>query len=216
MSPELLEPVADAPALNAAISKIRFAWMLPAGELVLCAILLWPVRLWVLHELGIHLPLWLERVIGVRFGLFSISPDFSTGASAALNLPGGEIQLPYIILSADKMEWKPVAMDFRVWRAITWPFLCLPFWWIAGRAIDALNAIPKRKLIPRIGWTETIIGFLFMTTCAIGFAGLLFSGSKEDNDSVTIRFVAGCGLWAMLGGLSVIARFRQRRLRKTL
>jgi hypothetical protein len=125
-----------------------------------------------------------------------------------------EIQLPYIILSADKMEWKPFAMDFLVWRAITWPFLCLPFWWIAGRAIDALNAIPKRKLIPRIGWTETIIGFLFMITCAIGFVGLLFSGSKKDNDSVTIRFVAGCGLWALLGSLSVIARFRQRRLRR--
>jgi hypothetical protein len=215
MSTELqLEPAAHPAALNAAISKIRFAWALPLGELVLCAILLWPVRLWILHELGIHLPSWLEQLMGLRYGLLPISPDFSTGAAAALNLPGMEIQLPYIILSANKMEWMPIAMDFRVWRAITLPFLCLPFWWMAGRAIDALIAIPKRKLIPRIGWTETIIGFLLMTTCAIGFAGLLLSGSKEDKDSVTIRFVAGCGLWALLGSLSVIARFRQWRLRR--
>jgi hypothetical protein len=112
------------------------------------------------------------------------------------------------------MECEPFAMDFHVWRAITWPLLCIPLWWMAGRAIDALIAIKNRKLTPRIGWTETLIGFLFMTTCAIGFAGLLLSGSKEDNDAVTIRFIAGCGLWALLGSLSVIARFRQWRLRR--
>ena len=215
MSPELqLEPAAHPSALNAAISKIRFAWALPLGELVLCAILLWPLRLWILHELGIHVPLWLERVMSLRYGLFPTSPSFSFDATAALNLPGGEIQLPYIILSADKMEWEPLAMDFHVWRAITLPFLCLPFWWMAGRAIDALIAIPKRKLTPRIGWVETIIGFLLMATCALGFVALLFGVSIDDRDSVMIRFVAGCGLWALLGSLSVIARFRQWRLRR--
>jgi hypothetical protein len=188
--------------------------MLPAGELVLCALLLWPVKLRILYALGIHLPSWLEQVMGGGYGLFPTSPSFSFDATAALNLPGMEIQLPYIILSADKMEWKPVAMDFRIWRSITLPFLCLPFWWMAGRAIDALSAIPKRKLTPRIGWVETILGFLLMATCGIGFVGLLFGVSKDDRDSVTIRFVAGCGLWAMLGSLSVIARFRQWRLRR--
>src|ERR1700743_1298740 len=112
MSTELqLEPAAHAPALNASSGKIRFAVILPLGELVLCAILLWSVRLTILFGLGVHPPSWLVRIIGFGYGLFPASSSFSFDATAALNLPGMEIQLPYIILSANKMEWMPVGMD---------------------------------------------------------------------------------------------------------
>ncbi|HZI56059.1 MAG TPA: hypothetical protein VFF39_04760 [Verrucomicrobiae bacterium] len=142
--------------------------------------------------------------------------EFFLTSVNALNLPAGLIQLPYIVTSPSKREWMPVEMDFRVWRVITWPLLCLPFWWIAGRAADALIAIKRRQLTPRIGWPETIAGFLIIVLFAIGFAGLLFGLPKADRTPELTRFLAGCGLWVFLGSLTVIAQFRQFRLRKAM
>ena len=144
---------------------------------------------------------------------WSPKQDFFLSSVVALNIPAGLIQLPYAMNSQTKREWSPKGMNDLIWRAITWPFLCLPFWWIAGRAIDALTAVNHRLDRPRIRLMETAIGSIWAVFCALLFVGfLIVAGLKKDLDSV--RIAAAGGLWALLGSLSVIARFRQERLLK--
>jgi hypothetical protein len=40
----------------------------------------------------------------------------------------------------DKREWTPRGMLPEEWRALTWPFAGILFWWCAGRGIAAAAA----------------------------------------------------------------------------
>ncbi|MFL6312591.1 MAG: hypothetical protein ACJ71W_10830 [Terriglobales bacterium] len=202
---------AMAPSLT---SKFKFAWLLPVAELLLCAALLWPVRLVVFQGLGIPLPHMLQQTMLPDYFRWASKRDFFLTSVAALNIPAEAIQLPYAVFTPSKQEWVPQGVDFRVWRVVTWPLLCIPFWWVAGRAIDALVAVKSVRFAPRIGWPETIIGFILMAAFGTAFCGLVFGLPKEDISFELTRFVAGCGLWVLLGAISVVARFRQWRLLK--
>src|SRR5882672_606561 len=131
-----------------------FRWVLPFGQLLLCTVLLWQARAFIAWEFGIRLPM----LGSIGF----IQSETALNAVAALNLPAGLIQLPYAILSQGHTNWIPAGVDFKVWRAVTWPFIGLAFWWFPGRGIEALSAVKYGQLTPRIGWTETIVGFLVM------------------------------------------------------
>lgn len=119
--------------------------------------------------------------------------------------------MPFTMNSQTKREWAPQGMNDLLWRAVTWPFLCLPFWWIAGRAIDALTAVNHRLVRPRIRLMEIVIGSIWAAFGGLLFVGfLIVAGIKRDLDSP--RIAAAGGLWALLGALSLIARIRQKRL----
>lgn len=138
-------------------------------------------------------------------------------AVAALNIPVGAIQLPIVISRQDKKEWMPVAIDLLLWRAVTWPVIGMLFWWIAGRAVEALVSIGYGQIKPRISWIEAISGLLVMAACGIVFLALLIGLFIPGQDHGFVsRFAAGGGLWALLGSLSVIACYRQSYLRKRL
>ncbi len=190
----------------------RFSLLLPLGQLLFSAVLLFPIRLMILHGLRIHLPPRVEQIMALNFFPW-VKPDFLLGSVTALNLPGLVIQLPYAMVSSSQREWMPEDVDFRVWRAITLPWLCLPFWWIAGRGIDALTALKHRQLAPRIRWPEVLVGSIWLAGGATILIGFLASPTA-DKDTQFTRVGASGGLWAMLGALSVIAGFRQRRLRR--
>jgi hypothetical protein len=191
--------------------KIRFSWLLPLGQLLLCAALLWPIRLTVLRALHIPLSHIIEQTMLPDCLRWSPKQNFFFDSIVALDIPAGLIQLPYVMTSSTKREWTPDGIDSRVWRAVTWPLLCIPFWWIAGRAIDALTALNHRLLIPRIGLMETVIGSFWLASGALLFVGFLVWTIAVKDASLT-RIAAAGGLWALLGGLSVVARFRQSRL----
>lgn len=193
------------------ISRIRFALLLPAAQLLVCAALLWPIRLTIVHELHIPLPPIIERTMVADCLRWSPKQDFFLSSAVALNIPAGLIQLPYSMNTPTKREWSPKGMNDLLWRAVTWPFLCIPFWWIAGRAIDALTFVKHQLARPRIGLLETAIGSIWIAVCALLFVGfLVMAGVKKDPELT--RIAAASGLWALLGALSVIARFRQKRL----
>jgi hypothetical protein len=75
-------------------------------------------------------------------------------------------------------------------------------------------AINYRQLNPKIGWVETVTGFLVMAGGATFLGGMLFGLSPSERDWQSTRLAAAGGLWVLLGALSVIARFRQWRFRK--
>jgi hypothetical protein len=190
----------SAPALSSEIYKpYPFRWIFPLGQLVLCLFLVAIV----MTTHGLVIPWTYARSM--------------LQAIAAFNLPGGVIQFPIDISRADKMEWRPQGVDVFLWRAATWPVINLVFWWIAGRATEALVSIPYRQLKPRISWAETIFGFLFVAGGVFLLGGLAFgTTAAERADGAIVRAAAGGGLWALLGALSLIARFKQWRLRKKL
>jgi hypothetical protein len=183
-----------------------FRWVLPFGQLMVCVVLLWQARGIVAWSFGLHLPLPMLGTSGLDGGHAALR------AAAALNLPAGLIQLPYDIFSPTHTEWMPAGMDSTVWRAVTWPVIGLVFWWLPGRGIEALSAVKYRQLAPRIGWTETIAGFLVMAAGATILIGFLFAPPADRAD--LRKFAAAGGLWALLGGLSVVARIAQWRLRR--
>ena len=134
---------------------------------------------------------------------------------SVLNLPSGLIQLPYVILRPSKEEWVPVGLDLMTWRAISWPLLGFFFWWSAGRGIDALLAARQRLVQPKISWVETAAGiplFLFCAIAAICFP--IFGYSDRDPDFPLKLFSCGFGMWALLAGVVVLAKFRQWRIRQ--
>jgi hypothetical protein len=133
-----------------------------------------------------------------------------------LNLPGGLVQLPEVIFTGTLQIWKPEGIDFRLWRGITWPLFCTVFWCLAGRAIEALVALKYHQVTPKIGWVETIVGFLVMAAGATIMYGMLFGLSSSERNWKLTRIAAAGGLWALLGSLSIVARFRQSKLRKRL
>ena len=174
---------------------IPFRWIFPLGQLVLCMLLLSIVVL----PRG-YLPYTLTKHI--------------YEAIAAMNLPGGLIELSTAIFSPNHVIWSPPFLSFQLWRAISWPVFGMVFWWIAGRATEALVAIDYRQLTPKIGWVETVTGFLIMAAGATLFGGMLFGLSPSERDWQSTRLAAAGGLWALLGALSVVARFRQWRFKK--
>jgi hypothetical protein len=153
-----LELIAQRPI----IARMRFALLLPAAELLLSAAFLWPIRLLIVHELHIPLPSIIEQTMVADCQRWSPKQGFFLSSVVALNIPAGIIQLPYSVNRPSRREWSPDGMDDLVWRAISWPFVCLPFWWIAGRAIDALRAVRYRSSIPRIRLIEPVIGSIWV------------------------------------------------------
>ena len=195
------------------VSKIRFAWLLPAAELLLCAAFLWPIRLIIVHELHIPLPHIIEQTMVADCQRWSPKQDFFLSSIVALNIPAGIVQLPYSVNRPDRKQWSPPGMNDLVWRAVSWPLVCLPFWWIAGRAIDALGALKHRSLTPRIVLMESAIGSVWVAAGALLFVSFLIMAAFKK-DPVLTRIAAAGGLWAFLGTLSLIARFRQKHLRE--
>jgi len=196
-----------------------FRLALPCGQLVLCALILWPTRGYIFYELG--LPEWTQGTPFLfRFG----GPALASFAAwsqhngmqmvAGIDLPAGVIQLPYAMFSTSHSDLRPTRVDFRVWRAITWPILGMVFWWIAGRGADALVAARRKKLAPRIRWTETIIGFLLAAGGAVFVIVFVFTAGPDRGDYDLQVVAAGAGMWAILGGLTVAARIVQRRMRR--
>jgi hypothetical protein len=107
-------------------------------------------------------------------------------------------------------------MDFHVWRAITWPLLGCVFWWAVGRGIEALLAVKRRLVSPRISWFEAIAGaasLIFFAMAAVAFSALR---PAEDDLLFTPLFVTGFVMWALLGGILLAARVAQWRMQRQL
>jgi hypothetical protein len=174
-----------------------FRWIFPVGQLVLCLLIVSIV------------------VLPRGYVPYTVA-KYVHEAVTAINLPSVLIQLPVALLRADHEIWRPPGLSVQLWHGITFPISGMVFWWIAGRATEALVAINYRQLMPNIGWVETGTGFLVMAGGATFLGGMLFGLSPSERDWESTRLAAAGGLWALLGGLSVLARFRQSRMRKKM
>ncbi|HKF21842.1 MAG TPA: hypothetical protein VKE93_09745 [Candidatus Angelobacter sp.] len=196
-----------------------FRLALPLGQLVLCAVILLPIRGYIFYELG--LTRLAEPALPFQFGSSLLRPFVEWSqhngldSVAALNLPAGLVQLPYDIFSRKHVEFTPGAVSFRVWRAVTWPVLGTVFWWSAGRGAEAFVGALNGSLAPRLRWIETVLACTIVAVC--GTITVMFPFMDDvRGDGTLIIFAAGSAVWTFLGGLTVTARILQRRIRKKL
>src|SRR5215471_11657387 len=131
--------------MNSEPRVLPFRWILPAAQLLICAVALWPIR----NLLVFRQP----EDVGFQFDTgtppsespntagtpaivlddpvlihFSKIVDLREEIPVALNLPVALVAVPYAIVNPAKTDWVPKGMDVRTWRAISWPFAGLIFW----------------------------------------------------------------------------------------
>ena len=221
-----------------------FRIFLPLSQLLLCLALLWPHLPALRNQLSFAIRGFTARILGtdppadtatIVFDVSPFSPrreqplDVSAvrlTAPAALNIPVGFVQIPFMLENPDRSEWSPDGMWIREWRAVSWPFVGMIFWWIAGRALEALSAgmrffaysgksgIQSAGLIhPLIHWIEVAAGACLMmtggTTCYVLASGRGLLGLATD-----YVLAAGAGLWSVLGLAIVSAGIMQWRLKR--
>lgn len=132
----------------------------------------------------------------------------------ALNFPVGITQLPYVIANPAKREWTPNGMLTETWRAISWPFGGVLFWWSIGRSIEALRSTRKAIISPRVTLVETVFAAVFV---CIGVAVLVGTVTSTPDDRRDVQFIAlmvGGLLWGILASITIVARVFQWRIRR--
>ena len=138
--------------------------------------------------------------------------DLRLDIVAGLNLPAALVDLPLWVHSSDKRDRSRPKIDFKVRRALVWPFLAIPFWWSAGRGVEALLAARRNIILPRIRWSETTIGMLFFVIFSLFAVGGLLADVRHEPEMPPL--LTGAGLWAALTAILLIARLRQRQIRR--
>ena len=209
-----------------------FRWAFPVGQLLLCVVLLWPLRAYVIAELKGH------SVVTFRATKFdSVSDDQIIHAlnwtpspeqqrairkkearltiPDALNVPVTFLELPFAVFRPSHRGWTPHGMDFRVWRAISYPLAGLIFWWIAGRGLDALVASRKKLISPRIRWIEVTVAVAIFLCVLMVLIGFVIDASWRGALQLEL-LAAGALVWTALATTVVVARVMQWRIRKGL
>jgi hypothetical protein len=190
------------------IDRIRWSWLLPAIEIagwVLLAPLPAAVMVYRFHSvahgaeaLSLHwgqVEMILPRGRWFPFALESVALKRSQVLSAA-NLPGafGAALIP--------KSWR-VGIPLDSWRAISFPFFCLPAWWLVGCGIDALagRRRPHRAML--------VTGSVLCLLCLFLLVGIALSSPSERADMDWVSW--GLGFWALAFGALPANWLRDRR-----
>jgi hypothetical protein len=211
----------------------RLRWLLPITQLFLCAVILWPLRPMLAAQIraslrsygigkdtavydpvvqGSH-PLDLSSPVLQRRIKIAQTREWTV---AALNMPGALPDLAHAILSPAHSEWTPRGMLMWTWRDLSWPIICIFFWWLAGRSIEALLSASNRVLLPKIRWWEIVVSLpvlAFGAICAVGVS--IDQSSHTELPFWKLLLVFG-GLWFILGLFTPAAFVVQWHLRKRL
>ena len=206
-----------------AIRQRRFPlrWYLPVGQLCICAFLLLPeipfiafqvqsaaAAYWPRHQRGaITRQLPTVRVVDPALVPVVPNPKF---LEARIALPT-VINLPAFFVGAS--VWRPKGMLPSYWRAISFPFIGIGLWFVAGRGLEGFQAARRRMHSPTITWIEFGISVFITIGCMMLCAGLLADPSirKELVLPWPAAFVSSA-MWILLGGSAITGRLMQWRI----
>jgi hypothetical protein len=202
------------------VSRASFSVMLPLFELAIWVVLVVvPATLVFLNlnqtahgsptahvgteRFGLEIPR--QRVLW--FAFWSATNN-KAHAIAAINIPG---TIPEVLISLPTswpQSWHPAGWLIDSWRALIFPFFCLPAWWFVGLGVDSLLGWR------RLHWVTLLLGSIFFLLFAVLFLGFRFGMSISERTESDIRWVLwGFGLWALLFAAFPCAWLRQRRSR---
>lgn len=221
--------VYTAVAMSTTYRTFPFRRVLPLAQLVLCVSILgpyWPSLAYQFvtsfkrspppESVTNPLPPEIEGILltpDFASNLGFNSYDFRMTAPAALNLPVGFLQIPYVIANPAKTEWVPRGMFFKPWRALSWPVFGMLFWWMSGRGLEAIAAARRGIVGIRIRWLEVIVALPILVLGS--GVGIMFAIDKEARWGPAHYLLAVGGvLWAFLGVATVTAGLLQWRLHR--
>jgi len=186
-----------------------FTWLLSVAVPLLCLAVLgslttlnyYSLRETSVHGGGVHFhshqyDFIVPRNEFLSHSLFS-SANLVTRPIQALNFPGmfGEA-----ITSMAMRTWPdsyraeslgPFHDDLFIWRAIVFPFYCLPFWTFAGLGLDGL--FESRRL----RWPVLLIGTLLCAFFIVITIGVACAGDPRNDDGTAFMWW-GFALWIPL------------------
>jgi hypothetical protein len=207
--------------------SLPFRRILPLAQLVISMLAVWPIWLRLVLALGVliqpNAPALPQKPINIMIPSASeprrlTFTEIRLITPAALNVPVQIVQIPYAIFSSTKSEWipsiswlPPVFQFSEIWRAMTWPFAGIPFWWVVGRSFEALAA-HKRAATPKIHWVELLFGLVMVAFGILMFA--VFVSDSTFPSLLLFTSLAGGILWAVLGSVILAAYVLQRRKRQ--
>ena len=211
--------------------RYQLRWVLPVAQLLVCVVILWPVRGRLLFGLvearqfyapthqkegqdsGPHRVIVLPELTPEQLRAFDAAEETALRrmrVPVALNYPVVVAQVPYLLVT--RREWRPQGMLIETWRALSWPLAGLIFWWLAGRGIEALLASFRSTLHPRLNWMEVTWAIVLLVLGVVTLIGIVTSTPDDRRDKAFIALIYGGLLWGVLAGLTVTARFRQWRI----
>ena len=208
-------------------------WILPVGQLILCTVILWPLRPMLIGQ--IRTSLWGYDAPHSTTARIPVAPvvrpfDLSEGAVqrrikslqarewtvAGLNLAGGLPDLTYAMLSPEHSEWTPTGMLMWTWRDLSWPIIGIFFWWLAGRSLEALLFSRHRVLLPKIRWWEVAVSLPVLAFGAMWAIGVSFDQSARAEFPMWRLLAVFGSMWFLLGASTLVAFVVQWRLRRRL
>lgn len=223
--------------MSAAPSTFPLRWLLPAAQLVLCGLAMWPFRAELIGSLiAVNManrPVQTKAVESREPEApppninISLSPMTEAQHRAeeinrqirwipdALNTPSTLVFLPYAIWGPTHEDWSPNGMDRDTWETLTLPIIGIAFWWIAGRSLEALSAARRRGLLPSITWIEVVIASLAFLWGALACIAFLTSRSEPLPRPWQIMTIGGA-IWTILGASTITARIVQWRIRRRI
>jgi hypothetical protein len=130
-----------------------------------------------------------------KFRMFAMALEFGTISNThivtSLNLPGTLVEALVSLPVSWPASWHPKGIMLDSWRAIIMPFFCLPFWWFAGRGVDA--ALGYRRL----HWATMLTGSLLCASFLATIVGLRFGLSVDERAEIVDWVFSGLGLWTL-------------------
>src|ERR1700730_6487129 len=217
--------------MNDRIPRFPFRWVLPVVQFVICLVILWPVRYPLLGGLALSVasysPSRTTSSEPVQIVIPTLTPeqqqavdkaakieDLRMKAPVVLDFPVVIAECPYIMAKPAKREWVPRGMLTEVWRAISWPFAGILFWWCAGRGIEALRSSRHAIISPRVTLPETIFAAFLVFIGIVVLVGAITCTPDDRRDLQFVVLLVGGMLWGILSSLTITARTLQWRIRK--
>jgi hypothetical protein len=208
-----------------------FRWVFPPAQFLVCFVILWPIRSFLIGDLLEVFQSYAPAKVGSdrladrqaviilpevtpeqqrEYDAATKSADLRMRTPLVLDFPVLVAQLPYVIPA--RREWVPRGMSPETWRALSWPFAGLIFWWLSGRGLEALQKARRSIVEPRLGWIETAFAAILLCIGAVTVIGALTSTPADRGDLQFMALLAGGWLWGMLASVTVVARFLQWRI----
>jgi hypothetical protein len=199
-----------------------FRWVLPLAQLLVCLVALWPVRWFLFFEVshatkslpsqGGSIQLTqadmdaIERAAAIRDRLMKVP--------VLLDFPVLLVEAGYTLAKPANRGWAPGGMEPDTWRALTWPFAGVLFWWSAGRGIEAFRAARRSVVFPRITLVETVFATVLVCVGVVTFVGIFTSTPADRHDFDFMMLLGGGLLWGILAATAVTARVLQWKILK--
>ena len=194
--------------------RIPFSHILPVVDLALLVLLIFvPITMTALHlyqaskgstQVRVHtadsdISLPREQIVPLAIRIATVP---KARLMMAINFPGIVFQALISLPTSWPASWHPAALLLDTWRALIFPFFCLPFWWLVGRGLDGI--VNKERL----HWSLLLAGTLLSALCFAARFHLDPNAPPPEQDGSSWVFVGLIG-WTIAFAVLPIAWIAQ-------